>query len=301
MDIEIYGLRIFYEVMTQKSFSAAARTLKLTQPTVSQQIAKLESEMGHKLFERVGHDVIPTQSALDLLKLATSVLEIMDEYSERVRENQSQPKGTIRYAMPESCQWTPHYRKIMSQIALFPQLKFEIEILPNDQITKGLVEGRFDFGFVTGDRLNPELRFEKFSDEAYSAVASKKEYFLPLQEGHFDELRLVTYPGWELFFTTWSKSHSLWKKLKDKLKEPTVRIGTMAGAIHATQEGAGVAVIPTHCVFEELKTKALLEWKPSKTVLATNPVYFAKRIGEKQPKRVELVVNMLKQAKADLG
>lgn len=287
--------------MTQKSFSGAARALKLTQPTVSQQIAKLENEMGQRLFERVGHDIVPTQAAQDLLKFAANLLSTVDEYTERLRENQSQPKGMIRYAMPESCQWTPHYRKIMSQIALFPQLKFEIEILPNDLIAKGLVEGRFDFGFVTGDRLNPELRFEKFSDEAYSAIASKRDFLIPFQNGDFDDLRLVTYPGWELFFTTWAKSHGLWKKLKDKLKEPTVRIGTMSGAIHAAQEGAGVAIIPTHCVFKELEDKTLVEWKSAKTVVASNPVYFAKRIGEKQSKRVELVVTMLKQAKAELG
>ena len=301
MDIEIYGLRIFYEVMNQKSFSGAARALKLTQPTVSQQIAKLEAEMNQKLFERVGHDIIPTQTAQGLYKFASNLLEMVDGYTEELRENQSQPKGSIRYAMPESCQWTPHYRKIMSQIALFPELKFEIEILPNELIAKGLIEGKFDFGFLTGERLNPELRFEKFSDESYSAISSRKELFKPLQEDQVDQLRLVTYPGWELFFTTWTKSHGVWKKFKDKLKEPTVRIGTMAGAIHATQEGAGVAIIPTHCVIQELENKTLFEWKSAKSIVASNPVYFARRVGEKSPKRVELVVNMLKEAKATLG
>ncbi len=300
MDIEIYGLRIFYEVMNLKSFSGAARALKLTQPTVSQQIAKLEHEMGHKLFERVGDDIIPTHAAQDLYQFASGLLEMVDDYRERLHENQNQPKGVIRYAMPESCQWTPHYRKIMNQIAAFPNLRFEIGILPNEQITKGLIEGYLDFGFVTGERVSPDLRFEKFSDEAYSAIASHKDLFSPLQSKKPGELRLVTYPGWEQFFTTWAQAHSLWKPLKDRLKESTVHIGTMAGAIHATQEGAGVAVIPTHCVFKELADKTLLEWKPSKTV-ASSPVYFAKRIGSKSPKRVELVVEMLKQAKEILG
>ena len=149
--------------------------------------------------------------------------------------------------------------------------------------------------------MNPELRFEKFGDEAYSAVASKKEFFSPLISGETEKLRLVTYPGWEMFFTTWAKTHGLWKKLKDHLKEPTVKIGTMAGAIHAAQEGAGIAIIPTHCVMTELENRVLYEWKPTKNIVAVNPIYFAKRIGEKYPKRVELVINMLKEAKAALS
>jgi len=301
MDIELYGLRIFDQVMKQKSFSGAARALKLTQPTVSQQIAKLEREMKQRLFERVGHDIIPTQPAQTLFLFSSQMIEQMDEFTQQVQESQSQPKGNIRYAMPESCQWTPHYRKIMSQIAVFPDLKFEIEILPNDLIAKGLVEGHYDFGFLTGERLSPQLRFEKFSEEAYSAVASRAELLKPLQSGDVENLRLVTYPGWELFFTTWAKSHGLWKPLKDKLTKPTVRIGSLAGAIHATQEGAGVAIIPTHCIAKELAAKTLIEWKSSKGTIASSPVYLAKRIGENFPKRVELVVNLLKQAKHSLG
>ena len=89
--------------------------------------------------------------------------------------------------------------------------------------------------------------------------------------------------------------------MKNHLNEPTVKIGTLAGAIHAAQEGAGVAIIPTHCVMAEIEKKVLHEWKPSKNATAINPIYFAKRIGEKYPKRVELVINLLKEAKATLG
>jgi DNA-binding transcriptional LysR family regulator len=297
MDIEIYGLRIFYEVMIKKGFSSAGRSLKLTQPTVSQQIAKLEQQLNQKLFERVGHDIIPTHLAQDLFQFATRLLEMVDEYQEKVQENLIEPRGMVRYAMPESCQWTPHYRKIMSQISAFPELKFEIGILPNDQITKGLIEGYLDFGFVTGDRLNPELRFEKFAEEAYSAVAAKKSFFGPLEKGKPETLRLVTYPGWEPFFTVWAKTHGLWKILRERMSESTVHVGTLSGAIHAVQEGAGVSIIPTHCIGTELQAKTLYEWKPSNLV-AANTVYFAKRVGGKLPKRVELVVTMLKQAKA---
>ncbi len=46
--------RAFLVTLEEGSFSAAAKTLNLTQPTLSRQVAALEEELGLTLFERVG-------------------------------------------------------------------------------------------------------------------------------------------------------------------------------------------------------------------------------------------------------
>ncbi len=301
MDFETYGLKIFSQVMMDGSFSAAARSLKITQPTVSQQIAKLEHQLGGKLFERVGHYITATPLAKEFMKYVTTLLELTTEFSEKLQNQRTLPKGSVRYAMPESCQWTPHYRKIMSQIVQFPEVFFKIEILPNEMIVKSLLEGKIDFGFIVGERISPELRFQKFSDEVYSVVAKDKKMFQPLSDlDNISSLRLITYPGWEPFFSCWAKANGIWKSLKSKLKEPTVHIGSLAGAIHATQEGAGVGIIPTHCVSKELEEGSLFEWRSNKAAIAMRPVSIARKAGDKMPKRVELVLEMLRQAKKEI-
>ena len=294
MDMEIRSLRIFCQVMQDRSFSQAARSLKITQPTVSQQIAKLEHDYGTRLFERVGHDIIPTQSAKDLFDFADNLIEQVDLYLEGILESRTSPQGVVRYAMPETCQWTPHFKAIMGQICKLPDIRFEIDITPSEKIVEGLLEAKYDFGFVVGEKLAPELRFEKFSDEAYSCVASDKGFFQSLNQ---NKPRLISFPGWELFFTTWSKSHQVWSELKKQTGVPSVKIGTLTGAIHATLEGAGIAILPTHCIADALEGKKLFEYKPIKKVIASNPIYLAKRIGLNQPKRVELVIEMLRKAK----
>ena len=299
--IELHTLRTFQRILEKGSFSAAARSLNMTQPSVSQQIAKLEAALEYSLFTRAGHDVIPTAAAGELSRMANQVMELVGEFHEKLQSRQNQPKGLVRYAKPESCQWTPHYRRIMSQIALFPEVQFQIEILPNQKIVDGLLEGRLDFGFVVGERLAPELRFEKYSDETYSAVAVDRKLFNAFEKGQAESLRLIAYPGWELFFTTWARANGLWKTFKSSMKQPIVQVGTLAGAIHAIQEGAGVGVIPTHCVQGELKRKALAEWRSSPRIVASNPIYLSRRVGERLPKRVELVLEMLKRAKTELG
>ena len=299
MDLSLQMLRIFCKVVEENSFSGAARALKITQPTVSQQISRMETELGGRLFERVGREIHLTKLGRSTHAMAEEILERASDFSESLRKDKSLPSGLVRYAMPESCQWTPHYRKIMSQIKDLPGIRFEISILPNDTIVDSLLKAEYDFGFFAGEKLNSELRFEKFSDEHYSAVSNTKDLFQALKQKRYTGIRLISYPGWDDFFMTWAKSHGIWNEVKQVT--PSVRIGSLAGAIHAAQEGAGIAIIPTHCVLNEIESGALSIFNESKGRDAKRPVYLTKRLNEKVPHRVELVMEMLRTAKADLG
>jgi len=298
MDFDLYNLRVFCQVVRSQSFSAAAREMGITQPTVSQKIAGLEADLGKKLFERVGHEIHLTNTGKELSVFASELLEKAEFFSNQLKNRETSPEGLVRYAMPESCQWTPHYRKIMAQIKDFPKVQFDIRILTSEQIIENLLKGELDFGFIIGERLNPELRFEKFSDEKYAAVAADRKLLTPLSDGDLSNLRIVSYPGWEPFFTAWAKAFGIWEKIKNRVPTPTVKIETLAGAIHATQEGAGLAIIPTQCVAAELESKALVELAVKRGT-ASRPVHLARRVGEKLPNRVELVLNLLRKAKQE--
>ncbi len=299
MDLNIQTLRIFCKVVEEESFSGAARALKITQPTVSQQISRVEEYLGTRAFERVGKKIHLTSVGQDFFTFARDLVEKADHFAAELKDQNSQPNGLVRYAMPESCQWTPHYRKIMSKIMDFPGIRFEIEILPNSEITRLLLEGKIDFGFITGERLAPELRFEKFADEHYSLVAADQKFFEALKQKKFNEFRLISYPGWELFASAWFKSAGIDTK-SSKAILPVVKVGTLAGAIHAAQEGAGAAIIPTHCVLSEIEDGRLVIYDKTKTKSATHPIHLVRRGGEKLSKRAELVLEMLRAAKKGL-
>ena len=59
--------RAFLVTAEEGSFSAAARALGLTQPTLGRQVAALEGHLGVTLFERVGRSLSITKSGLELL------------------------------------------------------------------------------------------------------------------------------------------------------------------------------------------------------------------------------------------
>lgn len=297
MDVNIKALRIFVQVMRDLSFSQAARSLSLTQPTISQQIGRLEDLLEVKLFERVGHDIIPTESAKDFYEFALSMTDQMDQFVGDFKGHRTQLKGLVRYAMPESCQWTPHYKKIMATLKDYPDLQFEVDILSNEKITEGILHGRFDFGFVAGEKITPELKFEKFSQENYLLVAADKSFLTSLNKKGAS-WRLITFPGWEPFFMNWARTHGYWGSYKSSMQKSAVHVGTLAGAIHAVKAGAGIGVFPSQCVSDDLLAKELFELQSSKGP-AFSPIFLSRKVGARLSKRVEFTMDLLRKVKLE--
>lgn len=78
-DFDWNRARAFLATADEGSFSAAARLLGTTQPTVGRQVAALEDELGVVLFERVGRGLTLTQTGLELVE----PLRAMDAAAQR--------------------------------------------------------------------------------------------------------------------------------------------------------------------------------------------------------------------------
>lgn len=72
--MELHQLRYFVAVAESGGFSKAARRCYVAQPSLSQQIIKLEQELGQRLFERLGRHIALTEAGRALLPRARLVL-----------------------------------------------------------------------------------------------------------------------------------------------------------------------------------------------------------------------------------
>lgn len=85
--LEIRVLRYVLAVARHGSFSRAAEALNLAQPSLSQQIAKLESELGAQLFVRSARGVVPTELGAMLIERAQALMvnhdDLIRELSDR--------------------------------------------------------------------------------------------------------------------------------------------------------------------------------------------------------------------------
>src|SRR5437868_9708670 len=72
--MEIHQLRYFVAVAEEGSFSQAAEREHVSQPSLSQQIQKLEDELNQKLFDRLPRAVVLTEAGQRLLDYARQIL-----------------------------------------------------------------------------------------------------------------------------------------------------------------------------------------------------------------------------------
>jgi len=87
--------RAFLVTAEEGTLSAAAKALGLTQPTLSRQVAALESKMGVTLFERVGQRLVLTESGLELLEHARSMGDAALQFSLAASGQSQQIEGNV--------------------------------------------------------------------------------------------------------------------------------------------------------------------------------------------------------------
>ena len=77
--MELRHLRLFCEIVDQRSFSLAAEYMHITQPAASLQVRSLERELGARLLDRSGRDVKPTDAGDVLYRCARQIIALDDE------------------------------------------------------------------------------------------------------------------------------------------------------------------------------------------------------------------------------
>jgi DNA-binding transcriptional LysR family regulator len=74
--IDLHQLRLFRLVVEHRSFSAAAQAARLTQPTVSSHISRLEASLGVALLDRLPGGVEPTGAGRILYLRSVDILTL---------------------------------------------------------------------------------------------------------------------------------------------------------------------------------------------------------------------------------
>lgn len=94
-------IRTFLAVLDGGSLSAAARQLRLTQPTVGRHIDELEAELGAALFTRSPAGLEPTETALSLRAQAETMAAAADSLARSASAGAEEDRGTVRLTASE--------------------------------------------------------------------------------------------------------------------------------------------------------------------------------------------------------
>src|ERR1700754_4156304 len=128
-------LSVLREVALRGSFSAAAESLSYTQPAVSQQIARLEKQVGVKLIEREPRGIRLTPAGEVLVRHTERVLAQLAAADEELQEVAAMARGRLRIGSFATAAGTIVPRAVAAFRHLRPAIEVEISLLePEDSI-----------------------------------------------------------------------------------------------------------------------------------------------------------------------
>ena len=183
--MELHQLRYFVAVAETSSFSRGAERCGITQPSLSQQILKLEAELGQKLFDRLGRSVRMTPSGRILLPRAQRILAEVNAAAKAVQQDILEGKGSLTvgaiptiapFLLPEAL---GELRK------RFPESEIHIVEDTTERLTESLVRAELDLAIMSPPVDDEHLTTEELFVE---------ELFAVLPPGH----PLVTSPDLQL-------------------------------------------------------------------------------------------------------
>ena len=140
LDLEL--LRSFVSVIDAGGFTRAGERVHRTQSTVSQQIKRLEEDLGQVLLHRDGKDVRPTEAGERLLSYARRLLSLAEEARDVIQQPGSE--GAIRLGIPEDF---AAYRlaKLLGAFARsHPGLRLDVRADQSKHLARDLDRGELD-------------------------------------------------------------------------------------------------------------------------------------------------------------
>ncbi|MGF6226548.1 aminoethylphosphonate catabolism LysR family transcriptional regulator [Inquilinus ginsengisoli] len=152
--MNLMQLRAFHAVATQASFTLAARTLGLTQPTLSQSVKALEERYGVLLFERSSRRVQPTEMGRRLFQLTTRLFDTEQEAAMLLEGSAQLARGLLQLGAD-----SPYY--VMPLIAEFdrrhPQVEIRLSIGNAGAVLEDLSEARLDVALLSNPPVDPRF------------------------------------------------------------------------------------------------------------------------------------------------
>jgi len=136
--MELHQLRYVCAVAETGSFSRAAERCQVAQPSLSQQVLKLEQDLGAKLFDRLGRAIRLTEAGRAFLPHARSILSQMEAARASVADTSADLRGSVAVgAIPTIAPYLmPRYTAVFA--GKFPEAKLRIVEATTPLLIEGL-------------------------------------------------------------------------------------------------------------------------------------------------------------------
>lgn len=269
--MEFKYIEAFLEIVEKGSFSVAAESLFITQPTISSRIQRLEQEVGIVLFERNGG------KKATLTPLGEQIHPYFKEGFRAIREGlesvkQSPLDKQIRLACPNHMGQYILPTVLKALYLKFPDKEFPLNIMVSSQIIENLRNAESDVGFVYLESMkdDKDLIYVPVTREETLLVCAPFHPFAkrkPMSVADIKEERIVIYA--KTFITNIIIDDFLKKHGLPEYK--TIEIKNIEWMKKMIENGLGISFLQRNIVSKELESGKLVE-VPLLLTLPTTPI-----------------------------
>jgi len=190
--MELHQLRYFVAVAETENFTRGAARAHVSQPSLSQQIMKLESEVGHKLFHRLGRKAVLTEAGVAFLERARRILFEVENAAKELGDHPSLGRritvGAVQTVMPYLL--TPLIAALRES---HPNLLINAQEDFRANLVRGVVEGDLDLAIVPTPVKDFRISVEPLLTEPLLLLVGKRHPIASRSEISISDLAEETF------------------------------------------------------------------------------------------------------------
>lgn len=278
--MDLGQLKYFVKIVEHRSFTKAAQDCSVSQPALSQQIAKLERELGQPLFERQGRTIQVTSAGNMLKAHADKILLLVDDAKRQITDDGQTGRIHISaiptvgpYLLPEV---------LNSVAAQFDAASFIVGENVTSELLSSCSSGEINAGIVALPAEAKYLSIEPLYREELYLALPKKHRLCRAAEITVDDLQ-------EEPFIFLNEAHCLAENIESFCNQQrfqpviTTRIHQLVTVQNLVAQGHGISFIPRMACDEnrskKLVYRPLTGPKPFRTIaLCSNPYRYQSQL-----------------------
>lgn len=254
VSMTLQQLRYFIAACRHGSFSAAADSLYLAQPSLAEQVRRLEGELGVKLFVRAGRGLTLTDAGRLLLPYAENILATVEQAAASVKDTRELRGGTaslgtfgvaFRYMVQEV---------VTEFVAKYPEVSVRVVGQNTVEVVEKIREGELEAGLITLPIDEQGLEIEPVMSDENLIAATGFADRRPVTIKDLTEMQFIVYDahfGWQdpTRLRLMRRAREAGLELK-----PAIEVENMESALALAAKGLGATYV--------LKTVTETAWFP---------------------------------------
>jgi DNA-binding transcriptional LysR family regulator len=257
--MELHPLRAFLTVAAEKSFSRAAEKLLRTQPAISLAIQRLEGELGEKLIDRSGKELMLTDAGSLVLEYAHRFENLQGGLENGLAELRDKSAGRLIIGANES---STLY--LLDHIELYrgryPRIKVQIRRSLSSKIPAELLDGQLELGILTYDPEDERLETRVIFTDHLAFIVSPEHRLGGRASVAITDLGEETFIAHNVV----SPYRAVVLRAFQRHKVPLhmdLEMPTVESIRKMVERNQGVAFLPRMCVEQEIRRGRLHEVK----------------------------------------